>query len=595
VDASGENAARASAQSRPSVYNGPQVESETRSRKRRKLSSEQDNAQLITPATSQASGATLFGRRSTSGRKSSGPPIQIAEVPEQIQLESGGAIAGTSLGSSLEEDKENGAPGAQVKKTPRSIVSTRTPRRVTSSARGRQNRSSRSSSQQSETMSILSATGDVGSEDEVLIAVLDESEDDSLDDHEEGVSLLTAQGELPDTTMELVAVLDETTFNRDEIEYTNVIDPSLLAEGQTETPAPRSANIKKKRSSLKAPGQRSAGRRVSRDTSQLSSDNSAQQAEPELITPHQAQPTPRGHPPSDDSFYQANHDDEDATYLEPTSPVVPTPKTVAKKPRKPKVTKTRRISTSSSTQTKRRKAKPHTFPVLTHRLTNTSALPTITEEPEPDTENSDTEPNSRKSSTKFHDRPTPNAVDVLAQFCREDIEAAIENATENATTTEAGSSSRAELKRKRTALQTFSTGLETRLFDLSTAVDHRLETENRVKKSAQEKDRMYNRWMELRRERETVAKKIDEAKRRKDERQKDDGEIRRLSELLWRTELEVQKGVDGEREGEGLEWKLKTVAEGVSARVGGGLLDRVRGFNAVLDRLVGVLDRRRGI
>lgn len=598
----GQNSFEAPVQSRPDVFDRPQEGSEERSRKRRKLSSDQDNAQLITPATSQASAPSLFGKRSTSGRKLSALAMQIAEEPEQIQRESNGEISGPTAGSSPGANKENAAPGTEVEKTPCLALSKKTPRTGNSTIRSGQRRSSRSSSRQSESLLILSATGDEDSEDEILVAVLDDSEDESLDGHQEGLSMMAAQGELPDTTMELVAVLDETTFDGDEAEVHNVIDPSLFIQGQTETAAPRSANIKKKRSSVKSPVQQTGGRRASYEMLQLSSDNSAHQVQSEPTTPNPAQSTPHGHPRSDDTFYQPNHD-EDETYLQPTSPVIPTPKTVAKKaPRKKRVsTKARSTSTSSSTQTHRGKGKSTTFPVLTHRLTNTSALPTITEEAEAESENSDTEPGQRQTFSKFHDRPTPNCVDVLAQFCREDIETAIENAetTANATKTEAGSNSRATLKRKRHALQTFASELETHLFTLSTAVEHRLSLEAQLKQSAREKAEMQARWMEVRRERERVATRMDEVRGRKEDKETEEVGVRELSERLWRTELEVERWQgsevgEGEREKEGLEWKLRTVAEGLSARVGGGLLERVRGFNGVLEGVVGVLDRRRG-
>ncbi len=60
--------------------------------------------------------------------------------------------------------------------------------------------------------------------------------------------------------------------------------------------------------------------------------------------------------------------------------------------------------------------------------------------------------------------------------------------------------------------------------------------------------------------------------------------VRELSEMLFRTELEVERGLQRqEEEKEGLEWKLRTVAEEVSGRVGGGLLERVREFDGVLE------------
>ena len=524
--------------------------------------------------------------------------MQISEVPEQTQLESHVEPIEPTAASSPRVDKENLVTGTQDKDTPQLGLSRTTPTTERSTIRNGRRRPSGSSSRHSDNISILSATGDVDLEDEGLVAIIDESEGESLGDDQEGVSLLTMQGDLPDSTMELVAVLDDTTLNRDETDNSNLIDPSLLAEGQAETSAIRSANIKKKRSSLKSPGQLSAGRRVSYDMLELSSDNSSQHAQAEVTTPHQVHSTSHGHPSSDNSFYQANHDDEDETYLQPTSPAIPTPKSVAKKPpRKKKVaTKARGTSASPSTQTRRKNDKRATFPVLTHRLTNTCALATITEEAGSEEETSETEPGSLQTFTKFHNRATPNCVDVLAQFCREDIEAAMENIGTTgligATTEAASTSSRASLKRKRAAIQAFSSELEARLFDLSTAVEHRLSLEARLKHSAREKAEMQARWVELRRERERVAIQIDEARAKKEDREREAAGAKELSELLFRTELEFERG-KAEAEEDGLEWKLRTVAEAVSGNVGAGLLDRVREFNGVLERVVEVLDHRR--
>ncbi|KAF7509079.1 hypothetical protein GJ744_008474 [Endocarpon pusillum] len=605
----GQNSVQTSAQSRSDIYDGPQEESEPGPRKRRKLSIEQDNAQLITPATSHASTSNLSMDRSSSRRPSATLPIEIAEVAEQSQHEANGKSPGATAGGSPGADKENTVPGNRPEKTPPSVLSRKIPRTGGSSIRSRQSRASRSSSRQSDDVSLLSDVGDVDSGDEVLVAVLEDTDDESLGENPEDVSLMTVQGELPDTTMELVAVLDDTTFNEDEMEYRDVIGPTLLTEGHPETPASRLANIKKKRSSIKTPRQQSGSRRVSHDTLPPSSDTSVQEAQSDLPNPHQAQSTPYAHPASDNSFYQANHEDDDETYLQPTSPEIPTPKTVAKKPaRKRKAVTNRRRSSASSSKSSARKEKSTAFPILTHRLTNTSALPTITEAPEPEheAENSDTEPGQQQQqkSTKFPDRPTPNCVDVLAQFCREDIEAAIDNigsgstaATTTTNTTAGGpsnTSSRATQKRKRTALQAFASELKTRLFTLSTAVEHRLSLEARLKQSAREKSEMQARWVEVRRERERVAVRIDEVRRRKEERAKELNGVRELSEMLFRTELEVERGQQQQQEegDNGLEWKLRTVAEGVSGRVGGGLLEKVREFNGVLERLVGVLDQR---
>lgn len=589
---------------RSDVYDGPREEIDTRSRKRRKLSSDHDNAHLVTPATSQVSAPTSFERRSTSGRKSSALPIEIAEGPEQTRVESKGVSIEPVAGSSPSANKENTVPGTDIKESTHVNLSMQTPSRGEAAIRNRPSPVSGSPGQLSENVSLISVTGDVDSGNEILVAVLEESADESLDDDREGVSLLTAPEDVPDTTMELVAVLDETNYEGDEAENTSLIDPRFFAEDQAETAVPRSAHIKKKRTSPKTPGQRSRKQRVSSDTLQLTSDAPASQASHELKTPHQ-QSTSHVHPGSDNSFYQANHDDEDETYLQPTSPVIPTPKTVVKRPRKkkaaPKAARTSGAS-SSSTQTAgaERKGKPNTFPILIHRHTNISALPTITEEAEPGEEeeeearNSDTEPASHLSTfRKFNERPNPNAVDVLAQFCREDIEAAIENVGSGTSTKTASteSSSRRELQRKRSAILTFSNELESRLFDLSAAVEHRLSLEARVEQSLREKSEMQARWTEVRRERERVAVRLDELRRRKADKEKEESESRGLSEMLFRLELGME--VDRERDDDGsLEWRLRTVAEGVNATAGGGLLERVTDFNAVLEGLLAVLDQR---
>ncbi|KAI9871024.1 MAG: hypothetical protein M1823_008568, partial [Watsoniomyces obsoletus] len=65
-----------------------------------------------------------------------------------------------------------------------------------------------------------------------------------------------------------------------------------------------------------------------------------------------------------------------------------------------------------------------TLPVLIHRLTDTDVLPTIHEEAE--VQDSDNGEDGTPTTQAFGERNAPNAVEVLAQICRETVETAVE-------------------------------------------------------------------------------------------------------------------------------------------------------------------------
>lgn len=222
------------------------------------------------------------------------------------------------------------------------------------------------------------------------------------------------------------------------------------------------------------------------------------------------------------------------------------------------------------------------YPFVVHRLTNTEALPTITEEFEAEMDDSD---DINHTHEIFPDRP-PNAVDVLAQICRETIETAISKI-------EAGidsRSSRADAKRKRSALEAFGAQLDGKLFDMSAALENRMTLEARYRKSKRAKGELQARWTEVRRQRQELALKTD-AIRRKYWRSEAVGKERHeLSERLHELEMQVEN--DDSVDNYSLEFTLRDVAGNVSNAEGGNLLERLRLFNQQLESTAAFLEGR---
>lgn len=305
----------------------------------------------------------------------------------------------------------------------------------------------------------------------------------------------------------------------------------------------------------------------------------------------------------------------DETYVEEEhTPEPPTP--APKKKQKRKRNSTSSDGSSSSTRQRQRGS---TFPILTHRMTNTDALPTITEEDENDR---DSEQEQDPLSNIFIDRSVPNAVDVLAQICRETIETTIsklssQNQQQSKDASKPTSKSRAELKHNLTALTQFSQSLDTRLFTMSEAVEHRLNLDSRLRKIKREKAELQARWIEIRRQRDDLALRMDDVRRRNWEGERISRAKGEISELAQRTEVELYRDPVLPNEGEGdggvgvggLEFLLKSLGSLVSCRGigsgngsgsggggggggGGGVLERIRRFNDGLESLALKLEGR---
>jgi hypothetical protein len=274
--------------------------------------------------------------------------------------------------------------------------------------------------------------------------------------------------------------------------------------------------------------------------------------------------------------YREVDENEDETYIpEEVSPEPPTP-AVAKKSRKnarmiPSIESDEPTCRSNSAEPKQ-----SGFPITTHRLSNISALPTITEENEQASDDDDLQGYFGAS------RIAPNAVDVLAQICRETVASALASTR--------ASTNGSELKRRTEALESFGKEMDSRLFDMSAAVENRLTLEARVRTSKREKNEMQARWIEVRRKREEVALRMDRVRREHWESEDRGAEAWKLSEGLHGVEIamEREKGT----ESESLEYLLTTVGAGVSGHLGGGILQMVKSFNAQMERMLGVLEGR---
>ncbi|KAK5101558.1 hypothetical protein LTR70_000715 [Exophiala xenobiotica] len=280
-------------------------------------------------------------------------------------------------------------------------------------------------------------------------------------------------------------------------------------------------------------------------------------------------------------------DDEDAddTFLpaETTPNLTPALKRAKQKRRQQhKTTRTRAPNSAAATRLTGVQKRSHKsgFPILTHRMTNLHALPTITEVPEEDHQlDSDADELALPTTQAITTRTTPNAVDVLAQVCREAIDSSI-----SAVKTQ--SLPRADLTRRLAALEAFRSTLDTRLFDLSQSLDQRLTMEARLRKMRREKAELQNRWLEIRRQRDQLDLRKDAVRRRHWE-----GEVlsRRKFEAS-QAAFAVEGAADQEcGEGDGLELRLRQVANDVSSVDGGGMLQTLKGFNAQLERLAGAL------
>ncbi|EEQ29666.1 hypothetical protein McanMca71_006746 [Microsporum canis] len=261
-------------------------------------------------------------------------------------------------------------------------------------------------------------------------------------------------------------------------------------------------------------------------------------------------------------------------------------------------------------KTRQRKEKGEgrsTVPVVVHRLANTSALHEWPDE-EDSAQSSPADgrqPSPHRPSShppQIPSRSGVNAADVLSQICRETLEKTL-STLESAIERESNRTRQVEWTRKRKAVEAFGAELEGRLFEISELLDSNFVLAMRLKKEKKEVFTLRNQLMDLRKEREEIAIRADEVRRRFSADESAKTEHGTINNALHDLQLAVdrsQKNADQSSVGStnpfvGLEFLLRTVSQDVCSSVSdfhGGLLNQVKSFNDQLQRTAALLDRR---
>lgn len=178
-------------------------------------------------------------------------------------------------------------------------------------------------------------------------------------------------------------------------------------------------------------------------------------------------------------------------------------------------------STDAENTNDGRKNKPRgeRVSVVVHRFTNFSnlnGLPEDEDEEEQDSTQQQDELSNDVSFTRRHKYPNRSGVnpaDVLGQICRETLEKTV-SSLESGISRESNSGRKAEWTRKRKAVEAFGTELEQRLFDISEILESNFVLSTRLRREKKEMAQLRHRLIELRKERNEVAIKMDEVRRK---------------------------------------------------------------------------------
>lgn len=396
--------------------------------------------------------------------------------------------------------------------------------------------------------------------------------------------------ELPMEEPRELATEEADDISKVEEEETNVSAiPSAHNSQHPEPTAPTMAKKKRhKRKSVTMPRRKRTSRgNRQQQTHQLTPEDDAESISdvessinPPARRPQVSEPVS---PPPTSPIPSAGREDSEDDYVdEEETPEPPTPAVVRTKGQS---SRDKDINPSIDTQVKRSSStvSKNGFPILTHRVTNIDSLPTIAEYGESDVD-SEEEAAREKERRVTTVRAAPNTVEILAQYCREIVQTAVDRL-------DAGPANKAERKRKQTALEAVGRELDERLFTMSAAVENRIQLEARVRRAKRKKAELQARWLEIRRQREEVALKCDDIRQQNWEREKEREEKWHISEAAHRLELEMNRG-EPEAE-EDLEYLLMTVARDVGdIEPHGGMLERVKRFNGQLERVAGMLEGR---
>ena len=158
---------------------------------------------------------------------------------------------------------------------------------------------------------------------------------------------------------------------------------------------------------------------------------------------------------------------------------------------------------------KTREPRGETVPVTVYRLTNVNSLGgTVSTADGPGDDQDSADELTTNQRTKMPNRGGVNPADVLSQICRETLEKTL-NTLKDGIANEANATRRAEWSRKRKAVETFGSELESRLMDLSGMLDSNFVLGVQLKKTKRDMMDLRSHLYRVRRERESVALQMD--------------------------------------------------------------------------------------
>lgn len=315
-------------------------------------------------------------------------------------------------------------------------------------------------------------------------------------------------------------------------------------------------------------------------------DSEADEDETHVFDSAQHRPGPsrnmgRHEVPDDDD----NDDEIDEPYIpdeasaEPESPM----KKSIQKP-----ANTRRKTARSAGRPQPTASSSGTVPVLTYRTTNVKALPTIIEEHEHLDPGDVSDPDELAAliAPTVSTKSTPNAIDVLAQACREAMDSGI------AKVKGASSLTGPQRKDQIEALRSLRSSLDNSWFQVSQVLDQRMHMESRLRKSRREKAELQTRWLEIRRQRDVLDLRKDAIRRRHWENETLARRRFDASEAAAGLEEALMAGTEPDDDAApaaaSLEYLIRDVLKDVSNsadETSGSILETVQSFNAHLKRL----------
>ncbi|RDW87499.1 hypothetical protein BP5796_03193 [Coleophoma crateriformis] len=191
-----------------------------------------------------------------------------------------------------------------------------------------------------------------------------------------------------------------------------------------------------------------------------------------------------------------------------------------------------------------------------------------------------------------------NAIDVLGTFCQETISNALDTLKQGMENAEDRASWR-EYEVKYKGIEAFGQEIQSRLLQHTSYLDSIHSLQKRVREEQKKKLALREEILRVGREREAVALKMDQIRIQHEEEQETFDRKATLNEEFHSIELamDVGKSVSSsdkpmsEREGKvGIELLIKSVAAEISSKSAeGGVLRRIKEFNAFLERAAGVL------